>query len=1339
MQANINKTRFHILLIADDPDHIESLEGYFDEVEELETTVYKVGETTRELADLSSADFDLVMLDSKLASDKEGGVLNLLQVEFSDLPWVVFGDCEEGTLAALAVQAGAQDYLQLMETSAELLYQTIEHSLLIYRQRVEQAQLSPPGVGFKAAEKLPGEQRVGKIQQELQEWKRIQGTLQRKDTILEAVGLAAERFLRTPSWEENVPSVLSRLGEATGVSRVYIFENRRDENGTRMVSQRYEWTAPGIEPQFDKSEPQESPFWAGEFGRWEQVLSQGKVIAGQMETFPEKERALLASKNIQSLVLVPIFSGDTWWGFIRLDDCEHKRVWLQAEIEALKAAAGTIGSAIQGKRAEQALKESEERYRKLFDNASVGIGFATLEGTLLAFNDAVLAYSGFSREEIEQIGNVRELYCDPEERDETLKIAGKQGYLLQREVRFKRKGGGCFDALLSLSPITLNGQRGWQAVIEDITEKKQAEKTLEIQARQQAAVAQLGQRALEALEIDGLFKEAATLVVETLEVEYCKVLELLPGQDKLVMRAGVGWKPGTVGKAIVEASPNTQAGYTLKSEGPVVVEDREKETRFQLPTLLLDHSVVSGLSTIIYDGERPFGVLGAHTSRQRAFSDDDAHFLQAVANVLASAIRRIKTEGLLRRRLGELTILNTIATAGAEATSEDVLIERAVEILAETIYPEHFGLLLVEEDKNALRPHPSYRGIKDASKTILVPLGVGVSGKVAQSGKARRVPDVSKEPDFIQADGPEIQSELCVPLKVGKRVLGVINAESSQLDAFTEEDERLLFTLAGQLATAIEKVRLLETETRRRQEAEILQEASTALTTSLEIEQVLDRILTQLAHVVPYDSASVMLLEEQELQLVAGRGFPKTQEIIGMKLPASDPFFLKIRTTRKPVRVENMREDPSFSALGGVDYVRGWLGVPLVARGEVIGCLTLDSRREDAYDTHDEALAQALANQATAVLENARLFAETTRSLERLQALRNIDAAITSSVDLRVTLNVILDQVIGQLKVDAVAILLHNTSLKTLEYKAGRGFYTTALQHTRLRLGQGNAGRAALQRRIVHIPDLNEEKTSFDQSPYLANEGFVSYYGVPLSAKGQIKGVLEVFHRTKLHAGEDWLNFLEALATQAAIAIDNAELFDSLQRSNLELSLAYDTTLEGWSRALELRDLETEGHSQRVTEMTEALARKMGINEGEMVHLRRGALLHDIGKMGIPDGILLQPGPLTEEDWEIMRQHPIYAYELLNRIPFLRPALDIPYCHHEKWDGSGYPQGLKGEQIPLAARIFTTVDVWDALTSDRPYRRAWEKDKARAYIQGQKGKHFDPEVVEAFMEILEAR
>lgn len=371
----------------------------------------------------------------------------------------------------------------------------------------------------------------------------------------------------------------------------------------------------------------------------------------------------------------------------------------------------------------------------------------------------------------------------------------------------------------------------------------------------------------------------------------------------------------------------------------------------------------------------------------------------------------------------------------------------------------------------------------------------------------------------------------------------------------------------------------------------------------------------------------------------------------------------------------------------------------------------------------------------TDISERKRAERRTQLQMERLTALRAIDTAITGSLDLHLTLDLLLEQAVAQLRVDAAAILLLNPHAQTLEWAAGRGFRTNGIRRSHLRIGEGIAGRAALEQQAVNLSNLAEAGDAYTRRSLLAGEEFVAYRAVPLLSKGQVKGVLEVFHRAPLEPDPEWLNYIEVLAGQAAIAIENTELFRNLRRLNVELTLTYDTTIDAWSRALDLRDKETLGHSQRVTEMTMQLARIMGIDEAKLAHVRRGALLHDIGKMGIPDSILLKPGPLTDEEWTVMRHHPVYAYELLSPIAFFHPAIEIPYCHHEKWDGTGYPRGLKGEQIPLAARIFAVADVWDALRSDRPYRAPWAREKVLEHILSLAGTHFDPKVVEEFVRL----
>ncbi|HNB55174.1 MAG TPA: HD-GYP domain-containing protein, partial [Anaerolineales bacterium] len=375
--------------------------------------------------------------------------------------------------------------------------------------------------------------------------------------------------------------------------------------------------------------------------------------------------------------------------------------------------------------------------------------------------------------------------------------------------------------------------------------------------------------------------------------------------------------------------------------------------------------------------------------------------------------------------------------------------------------------------------------------------------------------------------------------------------------------------------------------------------------------------------------------------------------------------------------------------------------------------------------------------QAAQALVNARLYEEAQRRLQNIQALHRMDLAISGSLDVQISLKIILEELTRHLHVDAANVLVLNPYMNMLEFTVGHGFKSLTYNKSVFRLGEGLPGKIALSRTPLHIPDQVEKHLESQRFNLLAPEKFRAYYGLPLVAKAQVQGVIEIFHRNPLEPDVEWLEFVETIAGQAAIAIENINLFNKLQRSNTELALAYDITLEGWSRAMDMRDRETEGHTQRVAEMTVKLGQAMGLTEAEIINARRGALLHDMGKLGIPDEILLKPGQLSEEEWEIMKKHPSYAYEMLSPISYLRPALDIPYCHHEKWDGTGYPRGLRGESIPIAARIFSVADVWDALRSDRPYRKAWSSEKVIAYIQEHSGTYFDPRVVEAFMSVIQ--
>jgi response regulator RpfG family c-di-GMP phosphodiesterase len=353
----------------------------------------------------------------------------------------------------------------------------------------------------------------------------------------------------------------------------------------------------------------------------------------------------------------------------------------------------------------------------------------------------------------------------------------------------------------------------------------------------------------------------------------------------------------------------------------------------------------------------------------------------------------------------------------------------------------------------------------------------------------------------------------------------------------------------------------------------------------------------------------------------------------------------------------------------------------------------------------------------------------------RLEAISEILADINAEIDTGASFYILLDHVTTQLDVDAVALSVR-TSFSKLDNIARLGFRTPDGVKSNGYEAISMAPRVLELRQIIRYNQFSLNTVTDAFQNFMIQENFNDYIGMPLVESQQVLGVLEMFSKKPLSAPPDWRLHLKFVRSLAANTIRRKILSEEQKTSATELEIAYSETLEAWVRALEIRDHYTAGHTQRALDLTLRLATKMGIPDEMLVHVTRGVLLHDIGKLAISDNILRKTGPLDSEEWEAMQEHPKFAYNLLKPIQYLRPALDIPYCHHEKWDGSGYPQGLEGDAIPYPARIFTVVDVWDALTTDRPYRQAWPKDDALTYIRSKAGSEFDPKVVAEFVGLV---
>ncbi|MDI6862202.1 MAG: HD domain-containing phosphohydrolase [Pseudothermotoga sp.] len=436
------------------------------------------------------------------------------------------------------------------------------------------------------------------------------------------------------------------------------------------------------------------------------------------------------------------------------------------------------------------------------------------------------------------------------------------------------------------------------------------------------------------------------------------------------------------------------------------------------------------------------------------------------------------------------------------------------------------------------------------------------------------------------------------------------------------------------------------------------------------------------------------------------------------------------------VLIEDTLTDSTYEVWRGkakLFGIRTVAAFPLVNAKRVYGTLVVRSDKSGFFNEKRIQALQLLASAAASALENAQLFEDLQRSFEKLSTLQMIDKVILFSNDLTQVLREILDQVVRALNVDSAFLALYNTKDRKFEQVAKKGFKTNVLEETLNDLVAGFLdadGEKNLKER-----DLPNEPS---RKKILQEEKFQWYHSTVLLLENRpLCCLFEVYRSDVFEPDREWLDFFTAIVNQIKIAIERILLLRDLQEANTKLLKAYDETIEALARAIDMRDAETYGHSERVANLTVQIAKAMGIEKEQLIHIRRGALLHDIGKLAIPDRILLKPGKLDEEEWKIMKMHPLYAQEMLSKIEYLKSALDIPLYHHERWDGNGYPFGLKGEEIPLSARIFAVVDVYDALTSDRPYRKAWTKQEAIEYIKNQSGRQFDPKVVEVFLKILE--
>jgi putative nucleotidyltransferase with HDIG domain len=836
--------------------------------------------------------------------------------------------------------------------------------------------------------------------------------------------------------------------------------------------------------------------------------------------------------------------------------------------------------------------------------------------------------------------------------------------------------------------------------------RRQAERT----AFEMTALVTAGRKLATVLDPERLLVEILGVVRETLRVPRCAVLLVDEAAKELVLRKSVGYRVPEGTRIPLGRGVTGEAAATGK---PVRVADVMRDQRYI-------SGVQGGRSEMAVPvrlDNRVIGVLDAEALDADSFDEADERLLAALADQVAAAIHNANLTGRVGRRAQRLALLSRAGRLIATVLDPDAVLYKILELAAEALGFKRCALLLKDPFGEDLLVRAALGYGDVVGKRI--PAGQGICGTVFRTGTAECVGDVTRDPRYVPGlEGG--RTEMAAPLRLDGSIIGVLDAESPDANAFDADDLDLFSGFAAHAAVAIQNANLhddLERGTaeldRRAHRLAVLHRASQTIATALDPDVVLQEILKLAGTALAFSRCAVLMLDREKNDLVV-RASVGYGEIQGKRIALGGTNSGVVVQTGKGLLVADVTKDEHY--VQGSAGARCEMIAPMKVRGETIGTLDAESPVVGAYDEADLELLEAFGAHAAAAIHNARMFqkvedsnallranilemerlnreleqyarqiATANEALERqvrqLIALHRAGQTITSSLDLDTTLQAILSMSRDIVNSSATTIKLLDQETKELRVRASSGIRE-----------QG--------RPVVDLPLRVGDRTI---------------------------GVFELAADKSF--GDEERRMMETLASQAAIAIENARLFDETQRT-------YYDTLRSLAGALEARDSYTQGHSERVAKLSMRIAEKLGLPEQDRKEIYSAALLHDIGKIGVRDEVLLKPGRLTSAEMDIIRSHPIFGDAILGPLKFLGKVTGMVKHHHERWDGKGYPDGLKGEAIPLASRIVAVADSFDALTSDRPYRDRKTLGDTLRIFEEEIGKQFDPQVVEALFKVI---
>lgn len=974
--------------------------------------------------------------------------------------------------------------------------------------------------------------------------KTTEEAISRRDEILKAVGFSAEQFLKSSDWEKNIGLVLERLGQTTNVSRVYIFKKEQKEQGGTFVSQAFEWCDNGIIPQLQNHDLQEISAAEPSFVRWVKNFEQGLPIFGKTKDFPAEEQQLLQSQGILSLACIPIQAANAWWGFIGFDDCMGEREWNEAEIDALRAAASTLGVSIERQSYEDALLKNEASYRGLFNTVRDAIYIQDENGMFIDVNEGAVEMYGYPREYF--IGKTPEFLSAPGKNDLKKVLQALQNAIAGEPQQFEfwgmRSNGDIFPKDVRLYKGVYLGEDVVIALAQDITVRKQEQDELRKQLRELSVLHMTAQTEATAKDVDSLIQQITDIISDTLYSDNCGVFLLSEEQNLLVPHYSYR---DTEADTAITSIPITKgiAGKVVTFRRSIRVDDVSLEPAY----FKISNKTRSELCVPINIGQKIFGVLNVESKKLSAFTEKDERLLNTIARGMANAMERIQLFENEQERRQQAEILREATLELTSFFESKTLFDNIFISLARLINYDSASIELVNQGYTRI---VAGKNIPQKLIGTRYPFDQEKWGEINSLRHPIIISDVHTDDRYTKFEETSyIQSWMGIPLIAQDKIIGFLNLDSRTIGFFNDDHASLIQTFANQAAIAIENTRLFELEQRRRKETEVLSVATASLANTLDTESLLNNIIDWLAELAPYDSASIMLKQGGLIRLAASRNLPE-EYYIGREFPLTEKWN-QIAETRKPLILEDAQQDGIFEKWAGSEYIHGWMATAMFAQDNLIGFINLDSREIGAYNEEHANRIQTFANQAATAIEKSRLFGLERKRRETAEVVRQAATALANLLDPPSLHNAILEWLHKITPYDSASIL-------EIEDDHIRITAAVGLPEPEKALNQVFSPENTLCQLINEsgqalIIDDCKDDPRFEQ--WGSSTHVRGWMGVPLTSRGQVIGYLTVDSRSPNAFTQSDAISVQTFAQLAATSLENVRLYTETRQRLEELEM----------------------------------------------------------------------------------------------------------------------------------------------------------------------------------------